>query len=790
MPKLNAFSSTSKSAGPVGGRAATAADFGGGGQALKQAGADLAQFGAQMEAKAERKASLFREETVANDRLKWAQRAQELQDELPHGGVGISEILKQEMDEAATASGDLMPTTRSKEDYKLQFTKMRASVLGASIGIEAKASAREQVESVKGVFEANKNTIRMNPDTAPDTIEQEARMIDGLNLRDDIKIKMKEEQAEAAWAASADGKIAQVRTAADAERVQKELQTDAWAKKLDPAAFKTMFNKTNKMVEIYRNKEENAAITAFNEKAGEVSDGKSGVVFDDADLAGIRDPQKLTEMKSKMRVLNKTGAFNRVIQDKSLADLRLIDIALKKDEAIKGDFKLEHIKRTILDPAITAAKGRATRGDNLKLKALQDSALGIVNGIEGSEISDEIVNSMETPEGRAAAIAIRERSVEIGALRKSLVGASDKKLSEIQRILKAEFDTPGDEKDDIENRKIFIEQVKLRDALIKKDRAAYAMSTNDTVQKAVEAYAQDQSPENLDELKDAQTAAQTALGKDKRDVYLLRAEDISSLKAAKQGLTTEDDVPGKTAEFISGLEQQYGKHWPLVSKQLKETGVFSGVELVAANMKEGSARQELLIAANIPKKDFDQLTTAENRSEIKQKTLEALAPLNTSLALGAGGKQAGADQLRAVEMLATSRVVAGASVSDAVTSAAEEIALNNYHFGSSYRVPRSVNMEPDQVDTVLKRVMPTLNFANIRIPKAAGVTYEDRKDSYRRSLARTGFWATNGDETGVVLMDEIGSPVQTHEREPIEVLWSEMKQSGASDLYGARGKFR
>ena len=66
MPKLSALNSTSRSAGPVGGRAATAADFGGGGQGMIQAGKDLAAFGDKMQKAQARVKS--RTDTIARTR--------------------------------------------------------------------------------------------------------------------------------------------------------------------------------------------------------------------------------------------------------------------------------------------------------------------------------------------------------------------------------------------------------------------------------------------------------------------------------------------------------------------------------------------------------------------------------------------------------------------------------------------------------------------------------------------------------------------------------------------------
>ena len=97
-----------------GGRQATAKDFSSGSEGFQVAASALKQAGQLKEQREERKAGLFREETVANDRLKWATRLQELKAE---GNEDATEILKEEMSVHSSRQMGSMSTQRAKEDY-------------------------------------------------------------------------------------------------------------------------------------------------------------------------------------------------------------------------------------------------------------------------------------------------------------------------------------------------------------------------------------------------------------------------------------------------------------------------------------------------------------------------------------------------------------------------------------------------------------------------------------------------------------------------------------------------
>ena len=144
MPKLSAFSSTSRSAGPVGGRAATAADFGGGGQGMMQAGADLAVSSDKMERKIEKDSLTKANLSYAKGLSYWAEETDRRREGAPPGAEGFSSTLNTDFDawsKEQLSAEYLTPTSKAYLESK--FTTFRANQLSKSLVFESASRAKK-----------------------------------------------------------------------------------------------------------------------------------------------------------------------------------------------------------------------------------------------------------------------------------------------------------------------------------------------------------------------------------------------------------------------------------------------------------------------------------------------------------------------------------------------------------------------------------------------------------------------------------------------------------------------
>ena len=793
-----------------GGRRADALDFDTGGVGLATAGRAVSGFAEKLKAREERKAGLAREETVANDTLHFKTRLAELE---ALGDEHAVETVTQEMDAHFAANSEAMGTQTAREDYELQTAKMRASIMGDAIGIDAVSVARNERTSLTNIIDININSVREDPSDSnlQASLAQLDRVVDGSRLVGQDREDLRAQNVEALQAARVDGMLSSknVKSSTQAKAVLARLETEEFKDLLDPTVYDQALTKAQRLVDQYTIQEQNDIITGINSDLPEVEDGRSGMTISEDRINAISDPDKRAETREIAERAAKIGSFNRAVQGMDLQQLRLAETIILQDLTTRGgDFKLESASERIIASAISRAEqaaDEATRvaisADQELFKSLEGTLIEISDNVEGAGVSDEQLDAFQTPEGRQAAEMAIARSEDVAEIRHFVENAPNNEIAKLFNEFLIAKDTPGDRVTDDENLTILLMLYEQRQRSIDADRNAYARRVNPAADAASLAFENDPSQENLTALVSAHTAAQVALGKDPRDVYLLGADEIAALKQQQRGLATEADVPEAVDEFIVGLERQYNKQWPLVMKQLKEQSVFTGLDLIAAGMTrldQAAARQELLVAnaaiAENPNVYLDQLTT-EQRTEIDDGVLAGLSGLRGTLGRIAGGPQASADRLYAAQVLVRSRVVnQRSSVEDAVTNVLNEIVLGNYEpigEGDTYRVPLSANISSSAVDRTLNQVLSlAMNFDRFKIPENDGLTLEQRRADFEAVVRDRGFWVTNGDESGVIFMDG-ANPIKQLDGSLVEIKWEEMRgPTAATNLFGAKGKFK
>lgn len=392
---------------------------------------------------------------------------------------------------------------------------------------------------------------------------------------------------------------------------------------------------------------------------------------------------------------------------------------------------------------------------------------------------DEIDANVSDPADAAKLKENLAQSVEIGETVRQVAGASLEDIQSQRTEIQKALETPGEFDFDVQKQQAFSNAVELHFKRLTEDSAGYAVTTRQSVRAAVDAYALDPTPDTLDDMVAAQVAAQTDMGLDPRDVNLLSNTMIGALQAEVRGATTEEDAPQRIFDTIQDLQNRFGAHWPMVERQLQTEKVFTDTELVVAGMNRPdqlAASQDLLVAANLDDKTLK--STVPNfetvRNEIRAATINQTTDLTRTLFVGiAGGEEAAAKHLNAVNDLAMLYVSRGDSVDNAVSRAAELVIMGNYDFSENFRVPVSAGVALGSVENTAASVLTNLSFADVVIPQSLnpGITEDERRAQYSTNVKATGRWVTNGDETGLVLIDETGSPVTRTDGNIIELLW-------------------
>jgi len=802
MAKFTSFDAPQGVAGAMRVRSATASDFGGDGTALKEAGRGIAAFSDMLAKRQEDAAALYREETIADDRLFAATRLQELQDTLPNGGAGAYEILKRELEDRAKNNGDLQTTNTAKGQYQMQSKRLQSDVLTQAVGVEARATAVGERKSFEKVRDFNVNAVRATPTDATLNagLEQVTRMIDNSRASDELKDALRKDAREDLYAARADGILSteNIKSAADAEAALTRIKTEDFKATLDPKAYNTALDKAQRLVEEYTGQEETAAFESFKETLRERSSGyvdASVDVTDDEINQATSDPKKRLKWKQIARESRQMGDFNKKVMGAGLPQLDVMQkqIIADLEDSMKGDFDFEVQQKSIIDAAIgkaqtaaNKARGLANIEDSKIVDSLKDPLTAMAAGGEKVVVTDEELDKIQDIDVRESMYAARDQADQLRRVRTFVAdGASEGEIKQQQQLFLAELqDTPGEGFGAAVTRfKAFNEALKLRDERIDADPVAYTIQTNQAVKAAYMAYAEDQSPENFDAMVEAQTYAQMRLDIDPRDVYVLTKAQIGQFTDAKSRLASDPDAPQKLFELIQQKQNEAGKHWPLVMKQLKEQKALTSIEAVEAGMTRDDqmgAALDLLVAASLDKKTLDALAPTKG---VADAVSAATTDLRRTLVAGiAGGEQALIEHMDAVSLLTQYYIMGKATPTAAAERAAKVIVMDNYKFSDTYRIPRNVDLSVGVVDNKTRSATQIIDYSTLLIPAGnAGATEGERLTQYKNSILTKGYWVTNGDETGLVLVDEHKNPVLRNDRHrsEIELTWDELRGGGS-----------
>jgi hypothetical protein len=196
--------------------------------------------------------------------------------------------------------------------------------------------------------------------------------------------------------------------------------------------------------------------------------------------------------------------------------------------------------------------------------------------------------------------------------------------------------------------------------------------------------------------------------------------------------------------------------------------------------------QELLVAAGLEaQKAFSDMSSTV-KNEISDAVFKATARLgNTLNPKGvARGVTAYAEKRASVGTLATLYVNRyGMKPVAAANKAAKEIVMDNYYFSDTFRVTRSSQLPLATAEAATQNFTSLMDFKDIDIPIGIATPEENRR-LYADQIRNNGYWITNGDESGLILMAPNGVIVETLEGEPIELVWDAMRGQVRVDAIG------
>jgi len=250
------------------------------------------------------------------------------------------------------------------------------------------------------------------------------------------------------------------------------------------------------------------------------------------------------------------------------------------------------------------------------------------------------------------------------------------------------------------------------------------------------------------------------------------------------------DVDRRATELGATLPRFYGASWPAVFGELQRAGL-SGAEIAIPLVQDPKARVELTAALARPHAELLKAAGADAKKDLDKDLPVLLDNLRRSLGRATDGSARYSGIATAVEKLALRYAGAGMSTSEAARKAYDEIVGQRYEFApmseGSYRVPRRPDLTPAStkvaVEFALSEMRPT-DLADVAASRP-GTKAGDDNAKLLDTLRRGGFVLTNNaNDTGVLVLDRSGVPVETAKGKPLEILFSDV--AGLNQLKDAR----
>lgn len=424
------------------------------------------------------------------------------------------------------------------------------------------------------------------------------------------------------------------------------------------------------------------------------------------------------------------------------------------------------------------------------LSGLQDydAFLRDGNAPTGAYGFDESASILGEPAAQIVAEQLEDALAE-GETRNAVVWATPGELDAITNEITASLSTPEGYRANVAEAERLATVIEARNAEIVADPAAYVLKDEGV------ARAQADMAQALSAGQDASQAAAA---------YAAASLNLQARLGVPEGMRTI--LPGayrdaivadfnnqpeggqNAAQLMQALEQQWGRHWPQVYKELVEDGNLPDVAVVVGTMtREGQrvAAEVLANAAIVGQTELNKLVPDDRRTYID----DNLAGKMNDFVESVHGMP-GRDALRyteAIQLLATAyaQTESGQSALDRAYKDVLGVAYNYVdHNGLNYRVPAERNAGAINNGALVALdslrgvgALPQSPMAaRLDIPPPElGMSEEETRAAYLSHL-ESATWRTNADETGLALWRSTDNAVVTVDGgQPLTITWDELE---------------
>jgi len=291
---------------------------------------------------------------------------------------------------------------------------------------------------------------------------------------------------------------------------------------------------------------------------------------------------------------------------------------------------------------------------------------------------------------------------------------------------------------------------------LQNDPATYVIGRSPLLMKAAEE-ASSGDPAAVEAYATAMIAEQQRLGAP--EPKLLTSRQAASIAAAFENT---EDGGSNAAQVIGQLQQQWGKNWPTVFRQLQDK--LPGAALVISTGVDPQTSATLARIAPLKteelKKGLDSTETRDAKSALN----EGMAEFRNTLAGQVGGERTFSTLYSEAERLTYAYMGQGKGSRDAVELAKKALIDDKYTLLGTFRVPKAY--DADLIEAGTEHVIESLDATLLNFRTPPGVSEEFAADRVKAAIEKDGYWVTLPDESGVALyyggeavLDRVGNPV-------------------------------
>lgn len=304
---------------------------------------------------------------------------------------------------------------------------------------------------------------------------------------------------------------------------------------------------------------------------------------------------------------------------------------------------------------------------------------------------------------------------------------------------------------------------------LQRDPASYAASYSPYLRKAAEDAASG-DPAAVEAYATAMIAEQQRLGAP--DPKLLTSRQAAGIAAAFENT---EDGGSNAAQLVEQLQQQWGKHWPTVYKQLQDK--LPGAALVIGTGVDPQTSAMLARIASLKTAELKAGLDSLEASDAKKVLAEEMTDFRLTLAGQVGGERTFSTLYSEAERLAYAYMGQGKSAEDAVSLVKKSLIDDKYTLAGTYRVPKS--FDADMVEAGTERAIESLDPSTLRFAVPKGVDEAFARDRVKAAISKDGYWVTLPDESGLALYYS-GEAVLTKEGEPVTRSFDDLTTDAAS----------